>query len=60
MKLKIFSMLCISLNLYIFDDKIVYTKPFKTRKLTNYSKRQDVKNKKGNIKKKTDIINVLI
>lgn len=26
MKLKIFSMLCISLNLYIFDDNIVYTK----------------------------------
>lgn len=31
MKLKIFSMLCISLNLYIFDDKIVYTKSLKKK-----------------------------
>lgn len=31
MKLKIFSMLCISLNLYIFDDKIVYTKPLQEK-----------------------------
>lgn len=53
MKLKIFSMLCISLNLYIFDDKIVYTKSLRQTKEANQLFK-DVgcqgKEKKGNIK----------